>query len=151
MFQIQKQRGRVLILVSIFIANNLIEKCHGQVTSCYSGETLTNNIGYTSTANCSGSGNFVWTACSKSNSYNNDFKLPSLSYQCTTRDSNICKQVDNCCYTDNCNKPPTEAIPLTRVNSCYEGKTFNGIGYLRPLTNSDLSNTLGEYRACVVK
>ena len=146
MFQIPKQRGRVLILVSIFIANNLIEKCHGQVTSCYSGETYTNNIGYTSTANCSGSGK----GCSKRNSFSDVFKLPILSYKCG--DSYECREDgNNCCYTDNCNKPPTEDIPLTRVNSCYSGQTRNGIGFLRPLTNSDLSNTLGEYRACVVK
>jgi hypothetical protein len=78
MFQIPKQRG-VLILVLIFIANNLIEKCHGQVTSCYSGETLTNNIGYTFTANCSDSFNIVWntTACLKRNSFSDVFNQSS--------------------------------------------------------------------------
>jgi hypothetical protein len=147
MFQIPKQRG-VLILVAIFIANNLIVKCKGQVTSCYEGQTSPNDIGDTRTNNCSYSGNLAGTGCSISDSYSSN--QPSLSYKCSS--SNDCEQAKNkCCYINNCNKPPTEAIPPTTVNSCYFGETLNGFGYLRPLTNSDLSNTLGEYRACVVK
>ena len=128
MFQIPKQRG-VLILVSIFIANNLIVKCKGQVTSCYSGETFTNDIGYTLTKNCSNSNNMN-TGCSKSDSYSAGINQPSLSYKCGS--SYDCQQAKNkCCYTNNCNKPPTEAIPSTTVNSCYTGETVNGLGFLR--------------------
>ena len=106
MFHIENQ-GVLIVLLSLFVINNLIANCNGQVTSCYVGETYTNNIGYTFIQNCGAS-------CSKSSNQS------SLSYKCSF--SYDCKQDGyTCCSTDNCNKPPNEAIPLTTIKSCYTG------------------------------
>jgi hypothetical protein len=75
-----------------------------------------------------------------------------LSYECTEKDSDDCKQAKNkCCFTNNCNKPPDKDIPSTTVNSCYIGETRNGIGFLEQVNTSELSNALGQYKACGVK
>ena len=52
MFHIENQ-GVPIVLVSLFVINNLIANCNGQVTSCYVGETYLNGIGSTLTYKCS--------------------------------------------------------------------------------------------------
>ena len=75
-----------------------------------------------------------------------------LRYGCIEKDSDDCEQAKNkCCSTSNCNKPPDKEIPSTTVSSCYIGETRNGIGLLTQVNTAELSNALGQYRACVVK
>ena len=75
-----------------------------------------------------------------------------LRYGCTEKDSDDCRQAKNkCCFSSNCNKPPDKDIPSTTVNSCYIGETRNGTGLLTQVNTAELSNTLGQYRACGVK
>ena len=76
-----------------------------------------------------------------------------LDYYCVQNDRECQNDPDTkCCYTNNCNKPPSETIPSTSLENCFIGNTYDGIGALVQLNGTKYNtNDLGQFKACSVK